>query len=104
MKDYFLRANTREQIDQALINAGLLDIVDDEPITSPEVIIDYVGTIYRDSGQYTLDEDGFEVAIMEPVEGYHVNLRGNLTQEQIDALPIIDAPNNPQRIFAGGIL
>lgn len=100
MKDYFLRANTREQIDQALINADLLTVVDDEPITSPEVIIDYVGTIHRPSGE--LDEG--DSPIMEPVEGYHVNLRGNLTQEQIDALPIIDAPNNPQRIFAGGLI
>lgn len=100
MKDFFLRANTREQIDQALIDAGLITIVDGEPITSPEVIIDYVGAIYRPSG--ALDEEGSP--IMEAVEGYHVNLRGNLTQQQADKLPIIDVPNNPQRIFAGGIL
>lgn len=100
MKDYFLRAQSREQIDQSLTAAGLLTIVDGEPITSPEVVIDYVGTIYRPSG--ALDEEGIQV--MEPVEGYHVNLRGNLMQQQVDKLPIIDAPNNPQRIFAGGIL
>ena len=100
MRDYFLRADTREAIGQALINAGLLTIVDGDPITSPEVVIDYVGIIYRPSG--TLDEEGNP--IMEPIEGYHVNLRGNLTQQQVDKLPIIDAPNNPHRIFAGGVL
>lgn len=100
MKDYFLRAQSREQIDQALIDAGLLTVVEGEPIVNPDAIIDYVGTIHRPSG--ALDEEGSP--IMEPVEGYHVNLRGNFTQEQIDVLPIIDAPNNPQRVFAGGIL
>src|SRR5690554_3613884 len=104
MKDYFLRAETREQIDQALIDAGLITIVNGEPVASSSAIIDYVGTIHRDSGQYTLDEDGFEVAIMEPIEGYHVNLRGKLTAEQEALLPIIETPSQPQRIFAGGIL
>lgn len=104
MKDYFLRAESREQIDQALINAGLLTLIDGEPVESSSVSIDYVGTIHRDSGQYTLDKDGFEVAIMEPIEGYHVNLRGKLTAEQEALLPIIETPRHPQRIFAGGIL
>lgn len=98
MKDYFLRAESREQIDQALINAGLLTVVDGEPTTSPEINIDYVGIIYRPSG--ALDEEGSP--IMEPVEGYHVNLRvrGELTPEQLAILPIIPKPNKPHRVFA----
>ena len=100
MKDYFLRADTREQIDQDLVDAGLLTVADGEPITNPEVIIDYVGIIHRPSE--ALDEDGN--LIMEPVEGYHVSLRGKLTAEQEALLPIIETPSQPQRIFAGGIL
>lgn len=98
MKDYFLRADTREQIDQALQAAGLLIEQNGELI--PTAAIDYVGTIYRPTDQ--VDDEG--EPIMAPVEGYHANVRATLTPEQEALLPIIDAPNNPQRIFAGGIL
>ncbi|GGE68202.1 hypothetical protein GGR41_000584 [Paenalcaligenes hominis] len=104
MKDYFLRANSRKIIDEALQSAGLLSYIDGESVTPHDVAIDYVGTIYRPTGHMLLDTEGEEYPEIKPVEGYHANLRADLTAEQEALLPIIEAPNQPQRIFAGGIL
>ena len=101
MKDYFLRAQSREQIDQALIDAGLLSITNDEPITSPEVaILDYIGQIPEETGRMVTDEDGFEYPEMAAIDGYHINIRGELTPEQLAILPIINRPKSPWRVFA----
>lgn len=105
MKDYFLRADTREQIDQALINAGLLTIADGEPITSPEVnLLDYIGQIPEETGRMIKDEDGNEYPETILSAEYHANLRGALTPEQEAVLPIIPWPEKPYRIPAGGLL
>lgn len=104
MRDYFLHSATREQIDQALRNAGLLFYESDEPVVLDNVAIDYVGVVDRPTGRLLLDSEGEEYPEMAPVEGYHVNLRAALTEEQKALLPIIPEPDNPQRIFAGGIL
>lgn len=102
MKDYFLRSESRQAMDQALQSAGLLFYMDGEPVLSAAV--DYVGTIYRPTGVMLLDTEGDEYPEMRAVDGYHANLRADLTAEQETLLPIIEAPNRPQRIFAGGIL
>lgn len=52
------------------------------------VDIDFIGSIYSDG---------------EVVDSrYHANLRvcGDLTQDQLDELPIIPAPTTPMRVFA----
>lgn len=105
MKDYFLRANTREQIDQALQAAGLLTIADGEPITSPEVaILDYIGQIPEETGRMIQDEDGNDYPETVLSAEYHANLRGELTPEQQALLPKIPRPKNPYRIPAGGLI
>lgn len=105
MKDYFLRAQSREQLDQALIDAGLLTIADDEPITSPEVaILDYIGQIPEETGRMVTDEDGNEYPEMVLSAEYHANLRGTFTQDQLDKLPTIPWPKKPYRIPAGGLI
>lgn len=105
MKDYFLRAQSREQIDQALTASGLLTITDDEPTTSPEVaILDYIGQIPEETGRMVTDEDGNEYPEMVLSAEYHANLRGTFTQDQLDKLPIIPWPKKPYRIPAGGLI
>ena len=52
------------------------------------VDIDFIGSIYSDG---------------EVVDSrYHANLRvcGDLSQDQLDELPIIPAPSTPMRVFA----
>ena len=53
------------------------------------VDIDFIGSIY------------FEGDVVD--SRYHANLRvsgGELTQDQLDELPIIPAPTTPMRVFA----
>jgi hypothetical protein len=47
-------------------------------------------------GTYTYEEQ-------EPIEGYHANLRvvGELTEQQRAALPLIDKPATPNRVWFG---
>ena len=57
------------------------------------VDIDFIGKIYG-----TVDEESVVID-----ERYHANLRvsgGELTQDQLDELPIIPAPTTPMRVFA----
>lgn len=98
MKDYFLRADSRDTIDQALQSAGLLLSIEDELV--PTVLIRYVDKVFRPTGAMLLDDDGNEYAEQAPVEGYHVNLRCYLTKQQQALLPLIDRPKNPQEVFA----
>ena len=64
-----------------------------------KVQLDIVGTIYKDTGR-TEEVDGVTVAVMEAVDGFHANLLANLTEEQKSALPLIDAPTTPVRVWA----
>jgi hypothetical protein len=62
--------------------------------------LDIVGIIYKPTGE--VDEEGNPV--MEPIEGYHANIRkwvGDFTEEQLASLPLIEAPSSPSRIWAG---
>lgn len=102
MKDYFLRTANIEEMDSALRAAGLISEMDGEEYIN--VTSRRVGTLYEPTGEMLVDEDGNEYAEMKPIEGYHVNLRAELTAEQQALLPIIDCPRNPQAIFAGGVL
>lgn len=105
MKDYFLRANSRKAIDEALHSAGLLLYVEGEIATNHEVnILDYIGQIPKETGRIGKDEDGSEYPESVLSADYHVNLRGTLTPEQEAVLPIIPWPQKPYRIPAGGLL
>lgn len=104
MRDYFLRAKSQKTIDQALQSAGLLFYVDGELVTPIDVVVYHVGKVIRPTGRMLTDEEGNEYPEEKPVEGYHVNLRAELTPEQEGLLPIIPEPKNPQAIIAGGIL
>ena len=57
------------------------------------VDIDFIGKIYG-----IVDKESVVID-----ERYHANLRvsgGDLSQDQIDELPIIPAPTTPMRVFA----
>jgi len=56
-----------------------------------------------DGGRVDIDFIGFIYSDGEVVDSrYHANLRvcGELTQDQLDELPIIPAPTTPMRVFA----
>ena len=93
MIDYFLRTSTKSNMEACLIAAGVAvrnasgDIIGQWD--GGRVDIDFIGSIY------------FEGDVID--SRYHANLRvcGDLTQDQLDELPILDpAPTTPMRVFA----
>jgi hypothetical protein len=61
--------------------------------------LDIIGTIQKPTGE-TAEVNGFTVPVMENIEGFHANLMANLTQEQKEMLPLIEAPATPVRVWA----
>ena len=74
---------------------------DGEPLPRfPECAIDFVGAIYRETGRSVEGEDGDSWPEMERVEGIHVNLRGELTEDEMQLLtPYVVVPKNPVRVW-----
>jgi hypothetical protein len=97
MIDYFLRTSTKSNMEACLIAASVAvrnasgDIIGQWD--GGRVDIDFIGKIYGIVDQESVVLD----------DRYHVNLRvcGDLTQGQLDELPILDpAPTTPMRVFA----
>ena len=99
--DYLLRTATKDQMDDALIAAGIAQEVADmdgkvivEPVSG--ACLDRIGAI---PPQY--DADG---NIVKPGHSeYHANLRVTieLTEEQVEALPTFEPlPSIPYRVWA----
>jgi hypothetical protein len=66
-------------------------------------MLDIIGTMYRETGTMLTTDDGMEYPEMEALDGYHANLREELTDEQVALLPTIDAPTVPYRKWAGDV-
>ena len=120
MTDYYLKATDEAALWAALTAAGLtveipdpadelnqrpMDAAPDwtptgatKTIAMPGLNLDIIGVIYRPTGN-EIQQGEFTVPEMEPREGYHANIRGDLTQEQQDALPLIAAPAQPVRVW-----
>ena len=121
---YYIKATTESALWTALGAAGLAHKVydPDDPLNaapadlgydetwepsgayewaSDTQMLDVIGTIYAKTGNTLTDPDGFEYDETQAVAGYHANLRESLTAEQVAALPTVDAPATPHRIWAG---
>ena len=66
-------------------------------------MLDIIGTMYSATGTMLTTDDGMEYPEMEALDGYHANLREELTDEQVAALPTVDAPATPYRKWAGDV-
>ena len=64
-------------------------------------MLDIIGTMYSATGTMLTDGGNMEYPEMKAVDGYHANLREELTDEQVALLPTIDAPTVPYRKWAG---
>jgi hypothetical protein len=105
---YYLQAESEEALFAALESAGLYQKVysefdeDGNPVGEFEwqrvgqYDLDIIGAIYKPTGE--TDEEGNPV--MEPIDGFHANIRG-ITEEQAEQLPTIAAPTTPMRVWAG---
>ena len=61
--------------------------------------LDIIGIIHIATGEME-EVDGRQIPITQAIDGFHANLRGELTEEQKAALPLIDAPATPVRVWA----
>ncbi len=101
MSDFMLRTNTQDEMDDALIAAGLAQEVADPDgevtVVAVGCAIDHIGPIPA-----RLDPEDPTVILKPGDSRWHTNIRVTveLTQEQIDALPLVDpAPAVPYRVF-----
>ena len=102
MTDFMLRTNTQDEMDDALIAAGLAQEVTDPDgevtvVAVSGVAIDHIGPIPA-----RLDPEDPSVILRPGDPRWHTNIRVTveLTQEQIDALPTFTpTPGIPYRVF-----
>lgn len=103
MSDYYLRTDTEAQMARAFANIGVdVKKLDGEchVLDGQRIDIGWIGPVFI---PITTGEDP---DIQEPPlvdNRFHANLRvsGELTAEQIAALPILDPPpSNPMRVWA----
>lgn len=104
--DYMLRTNTKEEMDAALLAAGVLieQEINGELVLYPihNICLDHIGPVHKPA---VVEEVDGEMMIITPgsVDNrWHTNIRVTieLTEEQIAALPQVDPPPAiPYRVF-----
>ncbi len=83
MTDLYLKAPTQEDMDAALLEAG---VIDDEGNPTQDFSVDQIGPFTRDDVDYT---------------DWHTNLRGSFTEDQLALLtPLSVDPPVPYRMWA----
>ena len=63
-----------------MLEAGLLQQVEDQIVQGQGQMIDIIGLIYKPTGTMLTDEEGMECPEMVDVGGWHVNMRGELPE------------------------
>ena len=124
MKNYYLKTTDETALYTALESVGLAEKIYDpndennqRPVDLAEdaewsptgafewfvkdCSLDKIGTIYTETGNMLTAEDGIEYPETTALEGYHANLLANVTDEQLQSLPTIEAPSSPHRVWAG---
>lgn len=99
MKNYYLKFVDHADLEDTLISAGLAETYQDEFI--PRVTLDVIGIIHKPTGKILTTKDGMKYPEMVPIDGYHANLKAELTEQQEALVPIIPAPTTPYRVWAG---
>lgn len=127
MQDYFIKTEDEATLKAILILADVAVLTPESTQTTPEFTeedgtvvpeqsfvfpevfsakegyaLDIIGTISKPTGNVIEGEDGISYPEMTQVAGYHANLRGTLSEEQLTILAdvLIDAPANPARVWA----
>lgn len=103
MQNYFLKFKDQAELEATLIAAGLAtsETIAEEIVFAPKVTLDVIGLIYKPTGKTLQTEDGLSYPEMKAVDGWHANLKADLTAEQEVVLPLIAAPATSYRFWAG---
>ena len=105
MIDLTLKATAEPALYQALMAAGIVVLNTSGGSESAGYCVvdgfalDVIGKMQRNTGTQEV-EGGQTVPVLVDVAGFHANLRGNFTDEQIALLPTIAAPRTPKRVWA----
>ncbi len=99
MKNYYLKFVDHADLEDTLVAAGLAETY--QEVFTPRVTLDVIGIIHKPTGKMLTTEDGLQYPEMLPIDGYHANLKAELTEEQEALLPLIPAPTTPYRVWAG---
>jgi hypothetical protein len=103
MTDFYLKTNDLHELWDLLLAQDLAEM-----ITSPDgstdyvaknIALDIIGTIFKPTGNMITSGD-LTFPEQLPIDGFHANIRGDLTLEQQAALPLISAPATPYRVWA----
>jgi hypothetical protein len=113
MNDYYLKFNNKQEMWNNLLEQGLAIETEnmvsdgaggyDRERVAVGVALDVIGTIYKPTGNMTTttsDMGEFTFPEVAPIDGFHANIRGTLTEEQQNALPLIEKPTTPYRVWA----
>jgi hypothetical protein len=105
MPDYYIRADTKEEVESKLIGSGLAYIAkgaDGSEWISPSagVVIDHLGPYIINKVEF--DENGNFIPPVVKDNRWHTNIRTKfeLNEAQKFYLPLIDPPTTPNRVFA----
>lgn len=108
MKNYYLKFVDQADLEDTLISADLASIQpvfgtesDTQFIPSVAITLDVIGIIHKPTGKMLTTEDGLKYPETLPIDGYHANLKAELTEQQEALLPLIPAPTTPYRVWAG---
>lgn len=99
MKNYYLKFIDHADLEDTLISTGLAET--HQEVFTPSVTLDVIGIIHKPTGNTLTTEDGMKYPEMMPIDGYHANLKAELTEQQEALLPLIPAPTTPYRVWAG---
>jgi hypothetical protein len=93
MTDLYLKTLTEEDMDAALLEAG---VIDDEGNPTPDFSVDQIGPFSKVIGY-----DAKGNPIVEDYPDWHTNLRGSFDEEQLALLtPLTVEPAVPYRVWA----
>jgi len=73
--DKNLKADSKQAFEVACSAVGLVDSDGHVVMDSLNHCFIIIGTIYRDTGNVTLEYEGYKSPVLEATEGYYVNLR-----------------------------
>jgi hypothetical protein len=106
MKNYYLKFQDQAELEATLLASDLATM---SPAMNgePEQLVsmnplDVIGLIHKPTGNIITTDD-VEYPEMLPIEGWHANMKANLTEEQETALTpfLVPEPTTPARKWAG---
>lgn len=98
---YYLKADSREALFDALAKAGLMADPVTPCVAGPHHALDIIGVLLKPTGRILKDDEGVEYSERAPVPGYFANylpLDGKGLPDALQPLEIAP-PDHPQRRF-----